>query len=71
MLKKALLSHLTPEEKLSPFISVFINFLPALHRALKSDKEAYIAIIDLRQAVENSRSRFQEAAEVAWPVRTQ
>ena len=67
-LKAQFLSHLTPEKKPSPFISTFENFLPALHRALKSGKDAYISIIDLQQVEKDSRKRLPNAAEVIWPV---
>ena len=68
-LKSAFLSHLTPEKKLSPFISTFENFLPALNRALKSDKDAFIAIIDLQKHEKSARKLFPKSAEVIWPVR--
>jgi len=62
------LRHLTPEKKLSPFISTFESFLPALNRALKSEKEAFIAIIDLQKVEKSLRNRFPEAEEIIWPV---
>lgn len=67
-LKSAFLSHLAPEKKLSPFISTFESFLPALHRALRSDKEAFIAIIDLQKHEESAPRRFPRSAANVWAV---
>jgi hypothetical protein len=67
-LRDAFLDHLTPRLEASPFISVFESFVPALQRALKSDKNAYVSIIDLHQVEADSRKRFPHADEVIWPV---
>ena len=67
-LRAEFLSHLTPETKLSPFISVFESFLPALHRALKNGKQANIAVIDLQLVRKDLRKRFPDAATLIWPV---
>lgn len=68
-LQSAFLSHLTPEKRPSPFISTFESFLPALNRALKSERDAYISIIDLQEVERNSRERFPNAQEVIWPIK--
>ena len=39
--------HIPPLALPSPFISLFHSFLPALHRALRSEANAHIAIFDL------------------------